>query len=65
MSKKILEIEHHIVRIRDRIRDLEWQIEQSDHVSEEYLVERRRALDKLRHLQDDLLKAKMENVNEA
>lgn len=65
MSKKILEIEHHIVRIRDRIRDLEWQIEQSDHVSEEYLVERRRALDKLRHLQDDLLKVKMENVNEA
>lgn len=65
MSKKVLEMEHNITQIRDRIKDVEWQLEQMDPEEQEYLLgERRRAIDKLRHLQVKLLDAKMEEVNE-
>lgn len=64
MDRVTLSIEHQITRIRDRIRDIEWQIEQSDEINDEYLIERRRALDKLRHLQDDLFKHKMQNAGD-
>ena len=43
MDRVTLSIEHQITRIRDRIRDIEWQIEQSDEINDEYLIERRRA----------------------
>ena len=66
MSKKVLEMEHNIVQIRDRIKDVEWQLQQMDPEEQEYLLgERRRAIDKLRHLQVKLLDAKMEEENEA
>jgi hypothetical protein len=65
MSKKVLEMEHNITQIRDRIKDVEWQLEQMDPEEQEYLLgERRRAIDKLRHLQVKLLDAKMEEENE-
>jgi hypothetical protein len=65
MSKKVLEMEHNITQIRDRIKDVEWQLEQMDPEEQEYLLgERRRAIDKLRHLQVKLLDAKMEEVDE-
>lgn len=65
MSKRVLEMEHNIIQIRDRIKDVEWQLEQMDPEEQEYLLgERRRAIDKLRHLQVKLLDAKMEEVNE-
>ncbi len=66
MSKKVLEMEHNITQIRDRIKDVEWQLDQMDPEEQEYLLgERRRAIDKLRHLQVKLLDAKMEEVDEA
>jgi len=69
MQKKIeLELEHKILRIRDRIRDVEWQIEQCSQDAKEregLNAERHRAIDKLRHLQDDLYKHKVDNVGEA
>jgi hypothetical protein len=65
MSKKVLEMEHNITQIRDRIKDVEWQLDQMDPEEQEYLLgERRRAIDKLRHLQVKLLDAKMEEVDE-
>jgi len=65
MSKKVLEMEHNITQIRDRIKDVEWQLGQMDPEEQEYLLgERRRAIDKLRHLQVKLLDAKMEEENE-
>ena len=65
MRKKVLEMEHNITQIRDRIKDVEWQLEQMDPEEQEYLLgERRRAIDKLRHLQVKLLDAKMEEENE-
>ena len=65
MSKKVLEMEHNITQIRDRIKDVEWQLDQMDPEEQEYLLgERRRAIDKLRHLQVKLLDAKMGEVDE-
>ena len=65
MSKKVLEMEHNITQIRDRIKDVEWQLDKMDPEEQEYLLgERRRAIDKLRHLQVKLLDAKMEEVDE-
>lgn len=66
-NKKLIEIEHHITRIRDRIRDVEWQISQcSDEARKQELnAERHRAMDKLRHLQDDQLAEKVNNIGEA
>jgi len=65
---KFLKLEHEITRITDRIADIEFEIH---HVSEvdllkkaDFLVERRRAIDKLRHLKDDLYRLKMDNINE-
>ena len=59
-------MEHNITQIRDRIKDVEWQLDQMDPEEQEYLLgERRRAIDKLRHLQVKLLDAKMEEVDEA
>ena len=67
-KSKILKLEHEITRITDRIADIEFEIH---HVSEidllkkaDFLVERRRAIDKLRHLKDDLYKLKVDNINE-
>ena len=67
-KSKILKLEHEITRITDRIADIEFEIQ---HVSEidllkkaDFLVERRRAIDKLRHLKDDLYKLKVDNINE-
>ncbi len=58
-------MEHNITQIRDRIKDVEWQLDQMDPEEQEYLLgERRRAIDKLRHLQVKLLDAKMEEVDE-
>lgn len=65
MKKKVVELEHQITRIRDRISDLEFSIAYSE--GDEQLgsiVERRRALDKLRHLQDDLFKLKVDSIGE-
>jgi hypothetical protein len=57
-------MEHNITQIRDRIKDVEWQLAQMDPEEQEYLLgERRRAIDKLRHLQVKLLDAKMEEEN--
>ena len=67
-KSKLLKLEHEITRITDRIADIEFEIH---HVSEldllkkgDFLVERRRAIDKLRHLKDDLYRLKMDNINE-
>ena len=64
-QSKLLKLEHEITRIRDRISDIEFEITQSSMTTKGDLQkERRRAIDKLRHLQDDLYKLKVDNINE-
>ena len=65
LKSKILKLEHEITRIRDRISDIEFEITQASmQTKSELQKERRRAIDKLRHLQDDLYKIKVDNINE-
>ena len=64
-QSKLLKLEHEITRIRDRISDIEFEITQSSVTTKGDLQkERRRAIDKLRHLQDDLYRLKVDNINE-
>ena len=63
-QSKLLKLEHEITRIRDRISDIEFEITQSSVTTKGDLQkERRRAIDKLRHLQDDLYRLKVDNIN--
>jgi hypothetical protein len=68
MSKKIINLEHSITMVRDRIKDIEWELSYfgleglEDDVS--HIVERRKAVDKLRHLQKELLQARLGMTNE-
>lgn len=66
MKKAVVKLEHQITRIRDRISDLEFTIAQTDDIEEQLnsIAERRRALDKLRHLQDDLLQVRVDSIGE-
>ena len=68
-KSKILKLEHEITRITDRISDIEFEV---THINPtellkkgELMVERRRAIDKLRHLKDDLYRLKVDNINES
>ena len=68
-KSKILKLEHEITRITDRIADIEFEV---THINPtellkkgELMVERRRAIDKLRHLKDDLYRLKVDNINES
>ena len=64
-KSKILKLEHEITRITDRISDIEFEVTHSELVKKnELMVERRRAIDKLRHLKDDLYRLKVDNINE-
>ena len=67
-KSKILKLEHEITRITDRIADIEFEV---THINPtellkkgDLMVERRRAIDKLRHLKDDLYRLKVDNINE-
>lgn len=68
MSKKIINLEHSITMVRDRIKDIEWELSYfgleglEDDVS--LVIERRKAVDKLRHLQKELLQARLGMTNE-
>ena len=65
-KSKILKLEHEITRITDRISDIEFEISHSELVKKgELMGERRRAIDKLRHLKDDLYRLKVDNINES
>ena len=65
-KSKILKLEHEITRITDRIADIEFEVAHSELVKKgELMVERRRAIDKLRHLKDDLYRLKVDNINES
>ena len=65
-KSKILKLEHEITRITDRISDIEFEVTHSELVKKnELMVERRRAIDKLRHLKDDLYRLKVDNINES
>ena len=65
-KSKILKLEHEITRITDRISDIEFEVTHSDMVKKgELMVERRRAIDKLRHLKDDLYRLKVDNISES
>jgi hypothetical protein len=48
----ILRLEHEIESVRDRVKDLEWRM---DHGEEVHRDARTRAVDKLRHLNKELL----------
>ena len=66
LKSKILKLEHEITRITDRIADIEFEVAHSELVKKgELMVERRRAIDKLRHLKDDLYRLKVDNINES
>lgn len=52
-SIRIAEIEENIASIRDRVREIEWEYEMG--VEGVTLDDRRRALDKLRYLQQERL----------
>lgn len=59
LRKRLVELDFSIRSCKDRVRDLEWEIEMSEPGSEDadLLNQRRRTLDKLRHLY-----AEMESV---
>tara|TARA_B100001057_G_scaffold422867_1_gene444642 strand:- start:170 stop:373 length:204 start_codon:yes stop_codon:yes gene_type:complete len=50
---KIIRLEHEIESVRDRIKDIEWRIDHGDKVDRDA---RTKAIDKLRHLNKELLK---------
>ena len=54
---EIIRLEHEIACVRDRIRDIEWRIENGENVIRDA---RTKAIDKLRHLNNELLKLKVE-----
>lgn len=67
MSKKKINLEHSITMVRDRIKDIEFElhyfgVEAGDDVP--LIVERRKAIDKLRHLQTELLQVRLGMTNE-
>lgn len=58
LPAKIVEVEHEIESVRDRIRDLEWRLERG-HIGVEEEA-RTKAVTKLRYLMDELLALKLE-----
>ena len=53
ITKRIIEVESQMTSCRDRIRDVEWLIEQvadDDSINSKQLDDRRKAMDKLRWL---------------
>lgn len=56
---EILTLEHMVLSVKERIRDLEWRHENGDRID---FGERQRALDKLRKTQDELLEAKLSQL---
>jgi hypothetical protein len=58
ITKRIIEVESQMTSCRDRIRDVEWLIEQvadDDSINSKQLDDRRKAMDKLRWLSAELL----------
>ncbi len=56
---EIVELEHSISSVKERIRDIEWKIQSSgEALKPDSLVERQKALDKLRYLNNELSEAK-------
>lgn len=67
MSKKIADLKKHLVELdfnlhscKDRVRDLEWEVEMSNNDDEnsELLNQRRRTLDKIKYLYKEMEAAK-------
>lgn len=50
----LMEKQHEVESIRDRIRDLEWEAEYGSEDDDECVEERRRAIDKLRFTRDEM-----------
>jgi predicted nucleic acid-binding Zn-ribbon protein len=50
---QIVRLEHEIESVRDRIKDIEWRMDHGEKVSRDA---RTKAIDKLRHLNKELLK---------
>ncbi len=59
IRQELLEARHEAVSIRDRIADLQWQIEVGEISGEEVFSDRRKAVDKLRHVRKDIKEAEL------
>ena len=63
IDKKILELEHEEVSLRERVDSIEWEIMQRNITGKDnnvaLLDERRKAADKLRHVRREILEMKI------
>ena len=55
---EIVELEHSVSSVKERIRDIEWKMASGDRIKPESMVERQKALDKLRYLNNELSEAR-------
>lgn len=67
LKKSRARLEQEIASIRDRVRDIEWQLDGTDTTPagfENLISERQRALDKLRQTQKELLSVREQLIEE-
>jgi hypothetical protein len=64
-KKRLIELEFQLSSCKDRVRDLEWEIEMSEPGKEDKSImnARRRALDKVKYIYAEMEKVKMRLVD--
>ncbi len=64
MKKELIDLEYQAESIKTRIQDIQWLIEMGEEDSETNFSDRRKALDKLKHVNRDIAELKMRLLEE-
>lgn len=64
MRKSLIDLEFQAESIKTRIRDIEWLIEVGEEDSESSFSDRRKALDKLKHISREIAELKVRLLEE-
>ena len=64
MKKELIDLEYQSESIKTRIQDIQWLIEMGEEDGESNFSDRRKALDKLKHVNRDIAELKMRLLEE-
>ena len=64
MKRQLIDLEFQSESIKARVRDIEWLIEMGEEATETAFSDRRKALDKLKHINREVAELKMRLLDE-
>lgn len=64
MKRQLIDLEFQSESIKARVRDIEWLIEMGEEATETAFSDRRKALDKLKHISREVAELKMRLLDE-